>query len=134
MADVDFDDGTAGFEGGHHEVVFDIEVGGAGEESAGFEGGEGVFQQAVPGFRVVPVVLVADEDEVHGREFAHAVGGGGVAGEEGDFAIGQVPAFLCFCDGFGAEVDSEVEADGFGAEGIGECAGFVGAAAGEIED
>ena len=125
---------AAGLEGGEHEVVLEIEIGGAGENSARTEKIEGVFEQAVPNLRGVPVVLVADEDEVRSGQFPHPVGGRGVSSAEGNVTAGQRPAGARLGDRVRPEVDAEVEADPRRSEGAGNRPGFVGTTAGEVDD
>jgi len=111
---------------------------GSSEEAGGLEDVEGVGVEVGPGGDVVPEILVTDEDEVEGRELLHAVGAGGVADTEVEVPAERGsgdPAGTGFVYLGRAEVDAEVkEALGGGSEVAEEDAGFIGAAAGEVED
>lgn len=126
------------FEAGGGEFVFAVEVGGDGEQAVGCQGGESIGVELGPDGDVGPEVLMADEDEVEGREQFHPVGVGGIGDAEVEVPFvwgGGDPACTGFVDLGGAEVDAEVEEPGrFGREAFEEDPGFVRTAAGEVED
>ncbi len=50
-----------------------VEIRGAGEDTAGSQNSQRVFQQTIPCRWREPVILVADEDEIEQRQLLHAV-------------------------------------------------------------
>lgn len=76
---------------------------------------------------------MADENEVERRQRFHPVDGGGVATTKLDLPLRKRPAPLGFGNGFGPEVDAEIETDVAGAHRVGERPGLVSPAACEIK-
>lgn len=136
--DVEYFSGTEALDGGGGEAVFLIEIGGDDEVAAGFELGEGLVEDAGPDFGVVPVVLVAQKSDVGVfAEFGDFTELVATMGEESgaDFFADILPTTAGGVDLGGADVEAlQVGGGGFFAENSGEDGGFVGAAAGEIEE
>ena len=119
------------------EFVFEVEVGGDDEVAVVIESLEGLVEDFGPDGFVVPVVLVAEEDEVGLVDELEVIELVGALGEEMGVGFGEfvLPAFLGGVDLGGTDVEAE---DGvflaLGAEDLGEDFGLIGASTGEVEE
>lgn len=125
---------AARFQGGLQQFVFAVEIGGAGQQAIRGQRPQGMGEEPVPAGRIVPIVLVADENEVEGRQFGHLVDGGGIPAAELQISAGKVPAFRCLLDGRGTKIHAQIKADLHRGQGTGQGTRFIGTATGEIQD
>ena len=123
-----------GFQRSQQELVLAVEIRGTGKDTSRLQSPQRVPQQSVPNDRFVPIILVADEHEIKGRQLFHPVRGRSVACPELNFTTGEGPSGCRLRDRIRPQVNPEIKPDRGRSKSCSESTGFIRPPAGEVQN
>ncbi len=99
------------FQRRHQQFVLAIEIRRAGQNPIRLQSCQRIAQQPVPHDRLVPIILMPDENEIEWRQLTHPVRRRRVAAAELDFPLRQCPARRCLRDRIRPQIDAQIKSD-----------------------